>query len=45
MIDKSLCARRTGRFPLLSRHRGFSRVEILMSIVLIAIGTALALVS
>jgi type IV fimbrial biogenesis protein FimT len=45
MIDKSLCARRTGRFPSLSRHRGFSLVEILMSIVLIAIGTTLALPS
>jgi len=45
MVDKSLCARRTGGLPHLSRHRGFSLVEIMMSIVLIAIGTTLALPS
>ena len=45
MVDKSLCARSKGRNLYLSRHRGFSLVEVMMSIVLIAIGTALALPS
>ena len=45
MVDKSLCARRTGRSLFSSRHRGFTLVEIMMSIVLIAIGMALALPS
>ena len=45
MIDKSLCARRTGHSLFLSRHRGFTLVEVLMSVVLIAIGMALALPS
>ena len=45
MIDTSLCARRTGRHRSLSRHRGFTLVEVLMSVVLIAIGMALALPS
>jgi prepilin-type N-terminal cleavage/methylation domain-containing protein len=45
MNDKSLGARSKGKTLFISRHRGFSLVEVLMSIVLIAIGTALALPS
>lgn len=45
MIDKSLGARSKGKTLFISRHRGFSLVEIMMSIVLVAIGTALALPS
>ena len=45
MIDKSLGARSKGKTLFISRHRGFSLVEVMMSIVLIAIGTALALPS
>ena len=45
MVDKSLCARRTGRYLFPHSNQGFSLVEVLMSVVLIAIGTALALPS
>ena len=44
MVNTSLCARRTGG-SFFSRNRGFTLVEVLMSIVLVAIGMALALPS
>ena len=45
MIDKSVGIRPAGQSLSLRRNRGFSLVEIMMSIVLIAIGTALAIPS
>ena len=45
MIRRTLSAGRHGRLPFPSRIRGFSVVELLMSLVLVAIGTALALPS
>lgn len=45
MIEKSVGGRPKGHTLFISRHRGFSLVELMMSIVLIAVGTALALPS
>jgi type IV fimbrial biogenesis protein FimT len=45
MIRKILSVRSRGTTPYCSRHRGFSLVEIMMSLVLVAIGLALALPS
>ena len=45
MIDKSQSVRSKGPRLFISRHRGFSLIEVLMSIVLIAIGISLALPS
>jgi len=45
MIRRTLSARSRGTSPDYSRHRGFSLVEVLMSLVLISIGIALALPS
>ena len=45
MIRRILSSGRHGRLPNPSRVRGFSVVELLMSLVLVAIGTALALPS
>ena len=45
MIRRTLSARSRGTTPDCSRHRGFSLVEVLMSLVLIGIGLALALPS
>mgnify|MGYP001812600350 FL=1 len=44
-MDKSPDVRPQGRPLILRRHRGFSLVELMMSIVLVAIGTAIALPS
>jgi type IV fimbrial biogenesis protein FimT len=44
-MDKSPGVRLKGRSLLIRRHRGFSLVEIMMSVVLLAIGTAIALPS
>ncbi len=43
MIRRTLSIRSRGTSPACSRHRGFSLVEVMMSVVLIAIGLALAL--
>ena len=45
MIRRILSVRSRGTAPVCSRHRGFSLVEIMMSLVLVAIGLALALPS
>jgi len=45
MMDKSPGVRHSGRSLIFSRHRGFSLVELMMSVVLLAIGTAIALPS
>jgi type IV fimbrial biogenesis protein FimT len=45
MIRRILSVRSRGTTPYYSRHRGFSLVEIMMSLVLVAIGMALALPS
>lgn len=45
MIRKTLSIRSRGTSPARSHHRGFSLVEVMMSVVLIAIGLALALPS
>ena len=45
MIRRILSVRSRGTTPYCSRHRGFSLVEIMMSLVLVAIGLALALPS
>ena len=45
MMDKSPDLRPTGRSLVLRRHRGFSLIEVMMSVVLLAIGTAIALPS
>ena len=45
MMDKSPGVRHSGRSLIFRRHRGFSLVELMMSIVLLAIGTAIALPS
>ena len=45
MIDKSLSVRSKGLPFFISRHRGFSLIEVMMSVVLIAIGMTLALPS
>lgn len=45
MIHKSLSTRSKGKFLTFSRHRGFTLVEVMMSVVLIAISAALALPS
>jgi prepilin-type N-terminal cleavage/methylation domain-containing protein len=45
MIRKILSVRSSGTTPYCSRHRGFSLVEVMMSLVLVAIGLALALPS
>lgn len=45
MMYKSLSTRSKGSFPKFAHHRGLSLVELMMSIVLIAIGAALALPS
>ena len=46
MIRRTLSARSRGTTPYnCSRHRGFTLVEVIMSVVLLAIGTALALPS
>lgn len=45
MIRRILSVGRHGRPPFPSRSRGFTLVEVLMSVVLVAIGTALALPS
>jgi type IV fimbrial biogenesis protein FimT len=45
MIRKTLSIRSRGTSPARSHHRGFSLVEVMMSVVLVAIGLALALPS
>jgi type IV fimbrial biogenesis protein FimT len=45
MIRRILSVRSRGTTPYCSRHRGFSLVELMMSLVLVAIGLALALPS
>ena len=45
MIVKSSGVRPQGKTLFISRHRGFTLVEIMMSIVLLALGLALALPS
>lgn len=45
MMDKSPGVRHSGRSLIFRRHRGFSLVELMMSVVLLAIGTAIALPS
>lgn len=45
MISTTLSIRSTGAAPNRSRHLGFSLVEVLMSVVLLAIGAALAIPS
>jgi type IV fimbrial biogenesis protein FimT len=45
MMDKSPEVRSPGRTQVLHRHRGFSLIEVMMSIVLLAIGTAIAIPS
>jgi len=45
MIRKTLSIRSLGNAQIRSHHRGFSLVEVLMSVVLLAIGIALALPS
>jgi len=45
MNDKSLSTRSKGKFLTFSRHRGFTLVEVMMSLVLVAISAALALPS
>jgi len=45
MIRRILSIRSRGTSPTCSRHRGFSLVEVMMSLVLVAIGLALALPS
>lgn len=45
MIGNCLTAGPMGRPPRISRHRGFTLVEVMMSVVLLAIGAALALPS
>jgi len=45
MIRRILSVRSKGTAPYCSRHRGFSLVEVMMSLVLVAIGLALALPS
>lgn len=45
MIRKTLCVRSTGSRPIRSPGRGFTLVEVLMTIVLLGIGVALALPS
>lgn len=45
MIEKSLGVRPKGKSLFISRHRGFTLVEVLMSVVLLALGAALALPS
>lgn len=45
MIRRILSVGRRGRPPFPSRHRGFTLVEVMMSIVLVGIGAALALPS
>jgi len=45
MIRKTLSIRSQGNCPIPSRHRGFTLVEVMMTVVLLAIGLALALPS
>jgi type IV fimbrial biogenesis protein FimT len=45
MIRRILSVRSRGTTPYCSRHRGFSLVEVMMSLVLLGIGLALALPS
>ncbi len=45
MIRNNLRTRPRGSFHTFRRHRGFTLVEVMMSVVLVAIGTALALPS
>lgn len=45
MMDKSPGVRSTDRSLLIRRNRGFSLVEVMMSVVLLAIGTAIAIPS
>lgn len=45
MMENAPGVRPTGRPLFIRRHRGFSLVEVMMSVVLLAIGTAIALPS
>jgi len=45
MIRRTLSTRSMGVSPLISRNRGFSLVEVMMSVVLLGIGMALAVPS
>ena len=45
MIRRTLSARSRGTTPNRSPHRGFSLVEVMMSVVLLAVGAALAIPS
>lgn len=45
MMENAPGVRPTGRTLFIRRHRGFSLVEVMMSVVLLAIGTAIALPS
>ena len=45
MIRRTLSTRSMGNSPLISRNRGFSLVEVMMSVVLLGIGMALAIPS
>ena len=44
-MGRSLCRPGKGTPPDVSRHRGFSIIELMMSLVLLGIGAALALPS
>ncbi len=45
MVRRTLSTRSTSTLPNCSPHRGFSLVEVMLSVVLLAIGTVLAIPS